>query len=191
MLYPSFDIPDKDINSSLYDLIREESRYRIHGNGSRTSFSFVDDNRDTNKELDYCITWIESLIKYAAFSFANDKEYDGGELGFDPTPFNISECWGVLYNEGEGVERHNHFPQTISFVYYVRMPEGSSPLILDEEEILLPEGRVIFFLGNQWHSVPPTEVSDRCIIAGNIAYHFKNRGIISKLPTRGQKRFTL
>ena len=191
MLYPSFDIPNKDINSSLYYLIREESGYRIKGNGSRTSFSFVDDNRDSNKELDYCITWIESLIKYAAFSFANDKEYDGGELGFDPTPFNISECWGVLYNEGEGVGKHNHFPQTISFVYYVRMPEGSSPLILDDEEILLPEGRVIFFLGNQWHSVPPTKVGDRCIIAGNIAYNFKNKGIRSKLPTRGQKRFVL
>ena len=191
MLYPSFDIPDKGINSSLYDLIRKESGYRIKGNGSRTSFSFVDDNRDTNKELDYCITWIESLIKYAVFSFANGEEYDGGKLGFDTTPFNISECWGVLYNKGEGVERHNHFPQTISFVYYVRMPEGSSPLILDGEEILLPEGRVIFFLGSQWHSVPPTEVSNRCIIAGNIAYHFKNKGIKSKLPTRGQKPFIL
>ena len=68
----------------------------------------------------------------------------------------------------------------MSFVYYVRMPEGSSPLILDGEEILLPEGRVIFFLGHQFHSVPPSSADGRCIIAGNISYTFKSKW--PKLP---------
>tara|TARA_B100001250_G_scaffold114065_1_gene96518 strand:+ start:9140 stop:9664 length:525 start_codon:yes stop_codon:yes gene_type:complete len=174
MLYPCLDIPDKTINSSLYDLIRSESAYRIRGNGFRTSFTFGDDKRD-NESLNSFLTWIESSIKYAAFYFAHgyDKEYDASLLGFNPLAFKINECWGVLYNKGEGVIRHNHFPYAMSFVYYVKMPEGSSPLILDDEEILLPEGRVIFFLGHQFHSVPPTSVNDRCIIAGNILYNFQ------------------
>ena len=99
------------------------------------------------------LTWLESSIQYAAFYFAHgyDKEYDASLLGFNPLAFKINECWGVLYNKGEGVIKHNHFPYAMSFVYYVKMPEGSSPLILDDEEILLPEGRVIFFLGHQFH----------------------------------------
>ena len=176
MLYPSFDIPNKDLNSSLYELIRDESAFRIKGNGYRTEFTFGDDNRD-NKALDSFLTWIESSIKYAAYLFAHgyDKEYDADDLGFNPKQFKINECWGVLYNKGEGVIRHNHFPYALSFVYYVRMPEGSSPLILDDEEILLPEGRVIFFLGHQFHSVPPSAADDRCIIAGNISYNFRSK----------------
>ena len=181
MLYPSFDIPDENINSDLYDLIREEGAYRIKGNGFRTSFTFGDEKRD-NESLNEFLIWIESSIKYAAFFFAHgeDKEYDSDLLGFNPSSFNINECWGVLYNKGEGVIRHNHFPYAMSFVYYVRMPEGSSPLILDGEEILLPEGRVIFFLGHQFHSVPPSSADGRCIIAGNISYTFKSKW--PKLP---------
>ena len=68
------------------------------------------------------------------------------------------------------MERHNHFPYALSFCYYVNLPSGSSPLVLNNEIINLKEGQVIFFLSSSYHSVPPTSVNGRCVIVGNIMY---------------------
>ena len=42
--------------------------------------------------------------------------------------------------------------------------------MIEEKEIQISEGRLIVFGGHQSHEVPDSEVSGRCMIAGNIAY---------------------
>ena len=174
--------PNPEINPELQRLIKVNANSKVLGDANRTDFSFGLEIRDKSSELDYLLSWIESAIPQMAHIFAcgKVKEYCADEIGYSATGFKLREVWGVNYKKDQGVYFHNHFPYCMSFVYYVRMPEGSSPLILDGEEILLPEGRVIFFLGHQFHSVPPSSADGRCIIAGNISYTFKSKW--PKLP---------
>jgi len=164
------------INSILYELIEKHGNELVKGGGKRTDWSFAIDNKDGIEELDLLFEWIEGLIPRIAFLFAvghGDNEYDSQILGFNPNSFEICESWGIHYNRGEGVWFHNHFPYNISFVYYVKTPEGSSPLILDNEEMFLEEGQIVFFLGHQFHCVEKNNVDGRCIIAGNLLYNPK------------------
>ena len=94
----------------------------------------------------------------------------GGELGFNPHTFKISGCWAVIYNQGDGLVEHNHFPFPLSFCYYLRKPEQSSPLVLGGEEFDLKEGQLIFFEGRENHFVNPSLVNGRYVITGNILY---------------------
>ena len=171
------DFPDASkINSILYELIKENAKKAVIGGGKRTDFQFANDNRTGSKELKILSDWIYDILPQIVFLFAAGhgmQEYDPDLMGFHPTEFEIREFWGVHYDKGEGVIFHNHFPYNISFVYYLRTPEGSSPLILENEEIFLKEGEIIFFFGHQFHCVEAGDVDGRCSIAGNILYNPK------------------
>ena len=168
------DFPDASkINSILYELIKENVGTAVIGGGKRTDFQFASNNKIGSKELKILSDWIYEILPQIVFLVAqghSDSDYDPKLLGFDPTEFVIYESWGVHYDKGEGVLFHNHFPYNLSYVYYVRTPEGSSNLILDNEEMFLKEGQIIFFLAHEFHCVEPGDVDGRCCIAGNILY---------------------
>ena len=98
--------------------------------------------------------------------------------------FILSECWGAVYHKGQISVPHNHFPFTISFVYFVQIPEGSSPLIFDEshkwnmekeiteKHIIVPKtGKLVIFPSECKHSVPPSSIDEeRIVIAGNLFF---------------------
>ena len=88
--------------------------------------------------------------------------------------FTVADYWGMYYDQGGGAVLHNHWPYPLSFGYYLRTPEGSSPLIIDDKSIQVVEGRLIIFAGHQSHEVPESEIRGRSMIAGNISY----RGVI-------------
>ncbi len=160
------------INLVLYDLIKSNGTESVMGGGKRTDWLFAIDNRG-DEELDSLFLWIEELLPRVAFLFAighSDCDYGPEVLGFNPEAFVIREAWGIHYDKGQGVLFHNHFPYNLSFVYYVKTPEGSPPLILDNEEIFLKEGQIIFFLGHEFHCVEKSNIDGRCVIAGNILY---------------------
>ena len=165
------------INLVLYDLIKSNGNEIVMGGGKRTDWLFAIDNRG-DEELDSLFLWIEELLPRVAFLFAvgnSDADFDHQVLGFNPESFVIRESWGIHYDKGQGVLFHNHFPFNMSFVYYVRTPEGSSPLTLGgtdaySEEIFLNEGQIIFFLGHEFHCVEESNIDGRCVIAGNILY---------------------
>ena len=50
------------------------------------------------------------------------------------------------------------------------MPNGSAPLIIEDEEVYLKEGEIIFFLGSTYHSVPCNNTDGRCALVGNVMY---------------------
>ena len=188
MLYQIVDYPNaSELNPILHQLIEDEPKDLIKGGGNRTGWTF---GLDT-KEFDVLIRWIEELIPSIAHNFArvvgsNSGDYGsekylnylsnnphgtgGGEVGYDSQAFKIIESWGINYRKGQGVNTHNHYPYSLSFSYYVNMPEGSSPLVFEHEKVEMKEGQIIFFQSHLYHMVPPSDVSGRSVLAGNIAY---------------------
>ncbi len=148
---------------------------------------FLISSRDLHRrdihEVNILLRWIGNSVPLAAhrFSNPNPSKYNyedylplsdngGGKYNFNINAFKLVHCWCVFYRKGDCVEPHNHFPYSLSFCYYIDTPEGSSPLIVDDEEINVKQGQVVFFPSNSFHSVPPCSVDGRCAIAGNIMY---------------------
>ena len=70
-------------------------------------------------------------------------------------------------------------PSPFSFTYYVKVPEGSAPLIFDDlGEIWHPkEGDLVLFPGHLTHSVPEHTIDEnRISIAGNLTTAWDIRG---------------
>ena len=40
----------------------------------------------------------------------------------------VTRCWGTLSRGGEHISKHNHLNSDLSIVYYLKTPDGSSPL---------------------------------------------------------------
>ena len=96
-----------------------------------------------------------------------------GQLTKTKPPLYTSECWGAVYGEGEETKVHSHWPYLWSWCYYVKAPEGSSPLVFPETKPTIcfepNEGDLIIFSSLAKHSVPPCKCKDkRIMIAGNI-----------------------
>tara|TARA_B100000287_G_C20234673_1_gene623611 strand:+ start:68 stop:619 length:552 start_codon:yes stop_codon:yes gene_type:complete len=121
------------------------------------------------KEINYFLTWIRNILPIVSGRFSSKKE-DETSFGFDVNGFKIEECWGIHYNGNESLIEHNHFPYILSFVYYVKTPKGSAPIMFGTDRYEVKEGECVFFLASQYHSVLPNESEGRCAIVGNISY---------------------
>ena len=55
-------------------------------------------------------------------------------------------------------------------MYFIKTPEGSSPLIFTEsgEEVKAKEGITVIFPSHLYDHVPPNECEDRVTMSGNI-----------------------
>ena len=93
----------------------------------------------------------------------------------------MQACWGIIYKKGDGSTIHHHGTTDVSWVYYVKTPKGSSPLVFPQCAYYTPEnelkilevepeeGLMVLFLGNVDHLVSPSEIDEeRIVIAGNI-----------------------
>ena len=88
-----------------------------------------------------------------------------------PVSWVVHSIWGNVFSKGNHAVSHNHMPCIFSFVYYVKMPEGSSQLIFDDlsSQVNLEEGDLIIFPSHLQHNVPEHNVEEeRVTIAGNI-----------------------
>ena len=143
MTIQTFKYPEyKKLNDILYPIIRDAKKYHIsEWTGKRTTF-----NIHRKKELRGFVDWMSKLFP----------------------DYKIAISWGVVYNKGEGARKHSHEPYPMTFVYYVNLPEGSSPLIVEDEVINISSGELVVFSGNKFHEVPSSIVDSRCVIAGNI-----------------------
>ena len=178
-MYQIFDYENaSEVNPRLYQIISNYYAEPVVGGGLKTDLNLHHQNIP---ELTTVLDWIGSLVPLVSHKFTNTDKFDeenyrlisdqgGGKYNFNIKAFELVHCWGITYNKGEGVEMHNHFPYALSFCYYVNLPSGSSPLVLDNEIVNVKEGQVIFFLSSSYHSVPPTSVNGRCVIVGNIMY---------------------
>tara|TARA_R100001443_G_C3304467_1_gene166162 strand:- start:119 stop:646 length:528 start_codon:yes stop_codon:yes gene_type:complete len=173
MTYKIMDFPmASELNDKLYSIVENNLEGGVYGGARRTDFNL---HRKGIGCINDLISWIHNIFPRACYKFANqydDEEYEEETLGYEINQFFLSSCWGVMYNKGEGVVMHNHFPFAVSFAYYVKFPDNSSPFILEGEKIDLKEGQLIMFMGHQYHEVCPSEnkVDGRCVISGNISY---------------------
>jgi len=175
--YQIFDYPyASKLNPGLYRIVVDNNNGDpVQGGAFRT-------HRDLHtrglKDVDVLFIWIKQLLPQCARNFAEQDFLQlsdaniglGGRGGFKPDSFKIDGCWGIHYNKGQKVVKHNHFPYIMTFAYCVNAPDKSSPLIIEGERITPVPGRVIFFLGHQYHGTLPSKVDGRCMIVGNVLY---------------------
>ena len=84
--------------------------------------------------------------------------------------FQVAACWGAKYGKGDYTISHEHFPATFAFVYFLKSPRGSSPLVFtySGKRIKAEDGKVVIFPGNIFHHVPKNNCEGRLVLAGNL-----------------------
>ena len=162
----------EQIGEPLIEWIEEKANVRVQGGGLKTKF-YTNKERDL-PEHDILLDWIDSIMAESVEEMSRWTNSAYNESPESSRKFDIADYWGMNYDPGGGAILHNHWPYSISFGYYLRTPEGSSPLVIEGNPIQVTEGRLILFSGHQSHEVPDSEVSGRCMIAGNVLY----RGVI-------------
>jgi hypothetical protein len=159
----------KDLNKALYNLLPNYFVNRLGGGeypgGHRTNFNL---HKQGIQEVNQLVEWIKSKLPEVAAYFA--KLNPGEHCGFNEYGFQITNMWGILYNKGDCVRPHNHFPLTLSLSYYIKAPKGCSPLVIEKKKLKVKAGQCVFFLGSDWHGTKPEPVGGRCLIAANILY---------------------
>ena len=75
--------------------------------------------------------------------------------------------WIAMYNKNQSGAEHCHMEYNMTFCYYANVPEGSSPLIVEGDEIEPITGRVVAFSGELGHQVPLSRVDGRCSLVGH------------------------
>ncbi len=117
-----------------------------------------------NRGISIITAWILSLLE-----------------GREGCRFALSGCWLVEYNKGDETQMHTHHPFSYAFVYFVKAPKGSSPLVLTTSgrRIRAEEGKLILKGGDIWHHVPKNKCDGRIVLAGNITAIPDNEGSIN------------
>ncbi len=130
------------------------------------------------------ISWIEEEIPIAVCQFVGSNTSilqsmppkmspykmisGGGRGGFNYNNFKVVSAWGMVYNDGEGLENHNHFPYTLSFIYMIN--SSLTPLMIDGLTIPTEEKTLVIFPSHLNHFITCNS-HNREVIAGNILYH--------------------
>ena len=156
------------IEDILFNWVDGNAQTRVNGGARKTKF-YTGKDRDL-KAHEVLFNWIQGVLVDAVEEFSKFTNSAYNESPEETKRFKIADYWGMMYDDGGGTVLHNHFPYSLSFGYYISAPEGSSPLVIEGQEIQVTEGRLILFGGHQSHEVPESEVSGRCMIAGNISY---------------------
>ena len=97
--------------------------------------------------------WVLNIIrqKYSGF----DYKVDG---------------WVAKYSQGDYAIEHDHIPHSFAYVYFVKTPKGSSPLVFSNsgKRVKAEEGKVVIFPACMRHHVPKNKCDGRVTLAGNI-----------------------
>tara|TARA_B100001250_G_scaffold345229_1_gene314537 strand:- start:67 stop:645 length:579 start_codon:yes stop_codon:yes gene_type:complete len=142
----------------------------------------LSENRPLNMKGVECTQWnilnkneyVQKLVEWIGEKIKED---------FIPTPpevkssidLRLAEIWSVTYGitadkkEDQSISIHNHTPSLFSFIYYVNVPEYSSPLLFPTSNVAVQvlEGNCIIFESRLDHAVPPNESEGRVCISGN------------------------
>jgi len=112
----------------------------------------------------YLVERLSNKVLDIISDISNEKDTD------KPT-FYIRRCWAAVYGKGDWTKVHNHGASAFGWCYYVRMPEGASPICFPEADLTIypKESEVIIFPGIVEHSVPPSDIEEkRIMIASNV-----------------------
>tara|TARA_R100000008_G_C3474437_1_gene110646 strand:+ start:40 stop:576 length:537 start_codon:yes stop_codon:yes gene_type:complete len=118
----------------------------------------------SSKSMELIQDWILNLL----------KQRFPGHSGGSTSGFTVINRWVARYNKGDYTRPHSHKPAFQSFVYFIKSPKGSSPLVFTntKKKIQPVEGVVVLFDGVMRHHVPPNNCEDRVVLAGNIIPYY-------------------
>ncbi len=83
----------------------------------------------------------------------------------------INSMWGASYGNSDSARLHDHYPATWSCVYYVDVPEESSPLVFPSPDVTIKPwaGLLVIFPGNISHLVPVNHSkTPRIVVSANL-----------------------
>jgi hypothetical protein len=120
---------------------------------------------DLDLKSDIIFTVVKSM-KQALHEIVDEMTSKGSNSGNCVFDYNLLNCWGVIYKEGDSTKDHWHYPCTMSQVYYVSVESNSSPLIFTDLDVeITPEsGMLITFPSYLMHSVSPLEKDDQRVV---------------------------
>jgi len=152
----------KSINENLLkDLSTSFPATRSITNGGDNSESAVKALQTYNdiesKDISLINDWVISIVM-------NNKRYNHDLF--------IKDKWIAIYQNGDYTNPHTHIPSVYAFVYFIRCPKNSSPLVFttSRRKIKAEEGKVVIFPGNLLHHVPKNKCDGRIILSGNLYY---------------------
>lgn len=80
----------------------------------------------------------------------------------------VTDCWGIIYDQADYTQRHNHFPSEFSCALYLEAHEDSAPIIFSGRLNIKPKpGMLVLFPGILTHEVPATS-GRRVVLAMNL-----------------------
>ena len=138
--------------------------------------------RETGDEWKRRLTVVQANItnlnmhhRYPSFNQICDIVISYAEkMGSTPIKCRASDCWGVLYKKKDFAVAHAHWPNIWSWGYYVKVPQGSMPLVFPEGKegnyYVFPKvGDLVIFPAWIKHEVPPSTIDeDRMLVGGNL-----------------------
>ena len=162
-------IENHPFHESLNNKILEETSKKgyqkdqkvISGGVSNVRAPKTIDRRVTSPSIELIYEWILTLLR---------PTHRGWQLEVD-------NAWLAWYRGKEFAISHHHHPAAYSFVYFVKCPKGSSPLIFSTsgKRIKAEEGKVVVFPASLYHHVPKNKCNDRVVLAGNVSASVPNR----------------
>ena len=116
--------------------------------------AFKTQSKLDSKSFEVFYGWILSLLR---------DQYPGWK-------FRVTDSWLGKYNKGHHAYSHNHSPAFMSFVYFIKCPKGSSPLVFTTsgKRVKAEDGKLVMFPGYLKHHVPKNKCDGRIVLAGNI-----------------------
>jgi len=82
--------------------------------------------------------------------------------------YEVKNMWAMMYDGGDSAFKHDHFPSTLSCVYYIDVDDDCSPIIFEGAVTVQPKnGMLIVFPSILMHEVPST-TGKRVAISMNI-----------------------
>lgn len=87
----------------------------------------------------------------------------------------LTSTWTAIYKEGHYTINHDHLPEHVSFVYYLKAHIDSSPLVFGDSELQINpyDDLLVVFPSHLNHYVPEHEGEDRICLAGNLDIVYK------------------
>ena len=113
----------------------------------------------------------DTHFKEPKFKILIDKIMDASKkfikIECDLIPLNF---WVMEYEKGNHALKHNHWPATLSAVYYIDVEENSSPIIFENDIVINPKnGMLILFPSIVNHEVPPSK-GKRIVASINLVF---------------------
>ena len=144
------------LNPKLHNIILEKAVNRDFG-ATMTSWKECSDIKEFRTIAD----WVYKII--LGFDEKIDEIFD----------LKLKELWGQYYNKGDYQISHQHNPLSWSFVYFVKAPKGSAPLVFtsSNKKIVPKAGMLVLFPSWVEHYVPKHKCEEiRSIVSGDFFY---------------------